>query len=418
MKKLDCKKPKLCEPAPTPKPDPCSPAFDVCVGDRTLKWDGFCLTLDRTRNTPDGTYTSVTVVDGCIVGYGYADEPTYTPPYCSPNPAHCQEQEQGQGQGSSTVNYTISPNADNSLVRSASGLFARTFVQGAGNIAVRGKGTSSNPYEVSFTGSTDQTTVVGENGIIHRERGTVTYVGLSPTGVQKGMYNGFSINEYGQIIGFSDAVARDQSAVKAGAGLVSTDDGGQTVISHEEYELPTATVLGSFAVGLNKTGHITQLERLATVTAGTYSIGAYKVAINEYGTITNVVQDENVPDGEGTFSTSDNKIVSYDTTGRITSVNAITSAATTTAPRPIRDMYRFSVSGTQVKKEVYGNDVSVVNATDKSFDVQLPPYVVNVLQVQVSGAISHTLNGNILTITHTGAVINPAEKHLTLTLRA
>lgn len=413
MSKLDCKKPEPCQPTPTPKPEPCSPAFSLCVGDRTLKWDGFCPTIERTRNTPDGTYTSVTVVDGCIVGYGYADVATYTPPYCNPNPAHCQ----GQGQGA-TATYTVSPNSDNSLVNSASGLFARTFIQGSGSIAVSGKGTVQNPYVISFNGNSEKTTIVGEAGITHRESEGVTYVGLSPVGVAKGVYNGFSINEYGQITGFSDAVARDSSTVKAGAGLVATDDGGITTIAHEEHDIPVATVFGGFAVGLNKSGHIVQMERIATITAGTYTVGAYKMAINEFGSITNMVQDRGVPDGAGAFTTGDNKLVSYDTAGRITDVTSLDNTPNAVAPQPIRDMYRFSVLGTQVKKEVYGNDVSVMNITDKSFDVQLPSYVVSVLQVQVNGAISHSLSDNILTITHTGAVINPAEKYLTLTLRA
>ena len=411
MADLECKKPKLCEPEPAPALVPCSPAFDLCVGDRTLHWDGFCPTVERPRHTPDGTYTSVTVVDGCIVGYGYAEEATYTPPYCNPNPAHC------QGQGTTTT-YTVSPNSDNSLVESSSGLFARTFVQGKGNIAVSGKGTVQNPYVISFSGSSEKTTVVGEAGITYRESGGVTYVGLSPVGITKGMYNGFSINEYGQIIGFSDAVSRDSSSVKAGAGLTATDDGSITTIAHEEHDIPVATVFGGFVVGLNKSGHIVGMERIATVTAGTYTVGAYKMSINEFGSITNVVQDEEVPDGAGTFTTSDNKLVSYDTTGRITDVTSLGNTPNVTAPQPIRDMYRFSVLGTQVGKEAYGNDISVLNITDKSFDVQLPSYVVSVLQVRVNGAISHSLNGNILTITHTGAVINPAEKYLTLTLRA
>lgn len=413
MSKLNCKKPKPCEPLPTPKPKPCSPAFNLCVGDHTLQWDGFCPTVERTRHTPDGTYTSVTVVDGCIVGYGYADEATYTPPYCNPNPTSCQ-----QGAVTTNATYTISPNNDNSIVQSASGLFARTFVQGKGNIAVSGKGTVQNPYVVSFNGNSEKTVVVGESGITHHDSGGVTYVGLSPVGITKGMYNGFSINEYGQIIGFSAAVARDQSSVKAGAGLTAIDDGSITTIAHEEHDIPVATVFGGFAVGLNKSGHIVQMERIATVTAGTYTVGAYKMSINEFGSITNVVQDEEVPNGAGTFTTSDNKLVSYDTAGRITDVTSLGNTPNATAPQSIRDMYRFTVLGTQVRKEAYGNDVSVLNITDKSFDVQLPSYVVSVLQVQVNGAVSHSLNGNILTITHTGAVINPAEKYLTLTLRA
>lgn len=414
MAKLNCKKPRPCEPAPTPKPEPCSPAFNLCVGDRTLQWDGFCPTVERTRHTPDGTYTSVTVVDGCIVGYGYADEATYTPPYCNPNPTHCQ----GQTTTGTAITYSISPSNDNSIVQSASGLFARTFIQGGNNITITGKGTVNNPYTIAFNVPDEKTTVVGEAGITHRFHGGVTYVGLSPVGITKGMYNGFSINEYGQIIGFSQAVARDQSAVKAGAGLIATDDGDITTLGHAEYDIATTAIFGGFAVALNKTGHIIDLDRVTTVNAGTYTIGAYQLAINEYGGITNITQDEAVPNGAGTFTTNDNKVVAYDTTGRITNVTSLGNTPSATAPQPIRDMYRFTVLGTQVKKEAYGNDVSVLNITDKSFDVQLPPYVVSVLQAQVNGAISHSLNGNILTITHTGAVINPAEKYLTLTLRA
>lgn len=411
MSKLDCKKPKPCEPTPTQKPEPCSPAFDLCVGDRILKWDGFCPTVERTRHTPDGTYTSVTVIDGCIVGYGYADEATYTPPYCNPNPTHCQVQ-------GTTMTYMVSPNSDNSLVDSSSGLFARTFVQGKDNIVVSGKGTVSNPYTISFSGNSEKTTVSGEAGITHRESGGVTYVGLSPVGIKKGMYNGFSINEYGQIIGFSNSVSRDSSPVKAGAGLTATDDGSITTIAHEEHDIPVATVFGGFAVGLNKSGHIVEMERIANVTAGTYTIGAYNISINEFGSITNVVQDKEVPNSAGTFTTSDNKLVSYNISGRITDVTSLGNTPNATAPQPIRDMYRFTVNGTQVRKESYGNDVSVLNITDKSFDIQLPSYVVSVLQVQVNGAVSHSLNGNILTITHTGAVINSDEKYLTMTLRA
>lgn len=412
MSNLNCKKPKPCTPPEPTKPQPCSPAFDVCINDHTLKWDGFCLSLDRTRHTPDGTYTSVTVVNGCIVGYGYANEPTYTPPYCNPNPASC------QGQPTAT-DHTISPNRDNSLVQSSSGLFARTFIQGHGNIKVSGTGTVANPYTISFTGTAGSTTVVAEAGLTHREGDGVVYLGMAKTGVNAGIYNGFSINEYGQIIGFSDTIVNGEISVGAGAGLVAFKKDEQTIIAHEEREVAGAYVFGGYSVGVDSTGHITALERITNLTAGTYSIGAYKIALNEYGGIQSITQGD-VPDSAGTFNTSDGKIISYDETGRITDVNAIGSTPTATAPQAIRDMYRFTVTTTQVKKEAYGTDTSITNITDKSFDVQLPSYVVSTLQVQVNGALSHTLNGNILTITHTGmvTVIHPDAKIITLTLRA
>ena len=79
MANLECKKPKPCQPIEKPKeiyPPPTEP-FEQCVGDYTWKWDGTRLTRKRTRTTPDGTYTSLSLVDGCVVGYDYANEATY-----------------------------------------------------------------------------------------------------------------------------------------------------------------------------------------------------------------------------------------------------------------------------------------------------------------------------------------------------
>ena len=90
---LDCKKPKLCVPNPPVKEiyPPPTPPFEQCVGDYVWTWDGTRLTRDRVRTTPDGTYTAVTLINGCPVGYGYDTEAIYTPPYCNPNPADCQQ---------------------------------------------------------------------------------------------------------------------------------------------------------------------------------------------------------------------------------------------------------------------------------------------------------------------------------------
>lgn len=414
MANLECKKPKPCQPIEKPKeiyPPPTEP-FEQCVGDYTLKWDGTRLTRKRTRTTPDGTYTSLSLVDGCVVGYDYANEPTYTPPYCNPNPTPCQ-----QG-GATSASYTISPHRDNSLVESSQGLFARTFVRGEGAISVNGTGTNTNPYIISLTGNTNDVTITGEKGIDVRESGGVTYVGLATTGVTKGIYNGFSINEYGQITGFSDSISQGDGNVKAGAGLTATDDGDITTIAHPEHDIETTAVFGAYAVVLNKSGHIIDADRLATVTAGTYALGAFNVAINEYGGIVTITQDEEVPDGAGTFTTLDNKVISYNASGRITEVSDISNAPTANAPRPIRDMYKFTVQGKQVKKEIYGNEVNVFNLTDTTFDIQLPTYVVSTLQVQVSGAVSHSLKGNVLTITHTGGVVVSGDKVITVVLRA
>lgn len=415
---LNCKKPTPCRQEHQPVTicaEP-TPPFEQCVGDYVLIWDGKRLSRKRVKNTPDGTYSSISIIDGCPVAYDYQQVPVYTPPYCSPNPTSCQSTQSG----SDTIGYSISPNRDNSLVQSVSGLFARTFIKTSDNsvISITGTGTSKNPYFINFTGQTSNIQVVGESGITHRDSNGITYIGLSPSGVNKGMYNGFYVNEYGQITGVSDSLARDESSIKSGAGLTVTDDGQTTTIAHSEYEIDTEVVFGGFAAVLNKSGHIIGLERIATVMAGTYSIGAYNISINEYGGITNVSQNDNVPDSSGTFTTRDNKVISYDETGRITDVTDYGNNTNSAAPQPIRDMHRFTVQSSSVKKESYGGNISISNVTNTSFDIQLPDYVSSILQVQVNGALSHNLNGNILTITHTGGVIDTSDKIITVVLRA
>lgn len=414
MANLNCKKPKPCQPIEKPKeiyPSPTAP-FEQCVGDYKWTWDGTRLTRTRTRTTPDGTYTSLSLVDGCVVAYNYANEPTYTPPYCNPNPTPCQ-------QGGTSTDVTISNHRDNTLVMSTSGLFARTYLSGGNNVQVSGTGTQNNPYVVAFDGATPDVTVVGENNVETRTSNGVTYVGLSRVGT-KGVYGGFTVNEYGQITAVSDILQSDDGTVKAGAGLVASQEGDFTIIGHTEADIPTTAIFGGMAVKLNKSGHITELERLTTITAGTYKIGAYNIAINEYGGVQQITQSDDVPEQGGAFTTKDNKLVRYDETGRITDIDDLTEAVATDVPLPIRDMFRLTISrttSTNVEKEAYGNDTTLTNITDTSFSMQMPSYVTSVLQVSVNGAVSHTLQGNQLRVVFSNGVITNYNRVVTITLR-
>lgn len=405
MSDLKCKKPKPCVQPPAPEPVPCSPAFNLCVGDRTLVWDGFCPTVERTRNTPDGTYTSVTVVDGCIVSYGYAEEATYTPPYCNPNPAHCQE----GGTGTST-DVKISPNPDNTLAYTASGLMARTYIQGGKGVTVSGTGTVNSPYTITLSATPNtggSVAVVGRNGI--RSETTpngVSYIGLEPTGVKTGVYDvtdQFSVDEYGRI---KSVEPRSDPLVSAGTGLTANNQGDSVQISHPTFDLDGDMVLGGFSVTVNNSGHIIDTERLITLNAGTYHIGAYNVTLNEYGSVSNIVQRGDVMPSSGTFRTLDGKIVSYDVTGRLTGIadGQSNSAVTPTAvPMPLRDLFKVTPADSAVgvvQRDAYGTDTQMV-MRGKDVVITLPSYVIQRNQIEINGARGWELNVLQSTVTVT-----------------
>lgn len=402
MSDLECKKPRPCEPAPAPAPVPCSEPFDLCVGDRTLKWDGFCLTLDRPRRTPDGTYTSVTVVDGCIVGYGYAGEATYTPPYCNPNPSHCQET--GAAGGSSVPTVRVMPSPDNALTMTSGGLFARTYVQGGRGVVVGGQGTLTSPYTVSVdnTGNgASVAAVVGRNGLVSETTSNgVAYVGLERSGVRKGVYDisdQFTVDEFGRI---TSVTTRTEAIVVAGEGLEARKDGDSIQIGHPTFNLSSPLVVGGYTLAVTNTGHIVGANRTITLEEGIYNLGAYHVQVNKYGSVISIKQRTDVMPEEGEFRTVDNKVLRYDVTGRLVGVEEVSGEVDYSA-RPLRDMYKIvpylDEHNPPRKEAIFGTDVQVTGSEGVT-RITLPSYVTNRGQITVNHARSWEFVEGVLTV--------------------
>lgn len=390
MGSLKCKKPKLCEPKPEPKQTPCPHKLNLCVGDRTLTWDGVCLTVERTRNTPDGTYTSITVVDGCVVGFGYADEATYTPPFCNPNPVSCKN----TGANNTTA-ITLSSKADNLLTKAPDGLYSHTHIQGGKGIAISGVGTLAQPYVISSTQSnTGASAIVGRDGLTaETSTNGVTYISLEKTGVKQGVYDvtdRFTVDGFGRI---TSVEPRTEPIVAAGTGLQATSEGDSVTIAHPTVDIDETMVLGAYTVKLNNSGHITETKQAIAITEGVYNIGAYNIGVNEFGSITSIAQRSDVMPSDGTFTTVDGKKLSYDVTGRLVAVEPIGDTASTPALLPLRDMYKFNFAttgntGAGYTIDTYGTPISPNISGKRTMTIPLPAYISEQTQVQVNGASS------------------------------
>lgn len=303
---MDCKKPKPCSQPPKQQCcDPATPEFSLCIGDYALTWAGKRATVERTRQTPDGTYTSVTVQNGCIVAYGTAPIASYTPPYCAPAPDSC---------GGVNATAPISPQAGNTLSSNAGGLYAHTYIQGQTGIVVTGSGTATDPFVI--TGQILQSgSLVGRNGVaVNKSDEGNHYVGLTATGVTAGQYGRFTVDEYGRITGIEN---NREGGVKVGDGLEARADGDDVLIAHPKQNFADNPQFGGWTAVFNTTGHLTDLTRAINIEAGTYRFGLYEVTVNGFGSITNIRQSHTEISEAGSFQTADGKTVHYDETGRI-----------------------------------------------------------------------------------------------------
>ena len=407
MSNFDCKKPQPCpKPDPTPTPPKPTPAFSVCIADYTLHWDGTHATLERTRLTTNGTYGSITIQDGCVVGYGECEVPTYTPPYCNPNPAPCNEGGSGGGTGTTA---TVSPRAGNQLTSDNYGLYAKAYVQGGTGVTVTGQGTQTSPYIISMAegtgGGTTGGKIVGQGPISVEERNGVYFISMPRADLTAGKYGPFNVNEYGVITGIDDTVdmltsdningSNDVQITKVADGI--TIDLAPTQLAANSYRF------GGYDVAISDGGRITNATQVARTEAGTYKFGAYNVTLDQFGGITGIVQSTEVPQSAGSFTTSDGSKVFYDDTGRIIRIEAGDS----TGKGPIMDIYIIHtwgkddgvMAGTTI--ESMGTPL-VVKAGSNSFagsmQFELPSYITAIDQIKVYQYNTELAHGSVYTV--------------------
>lgn len=405
--KDNCKLPQPCVPEEVTPPKEPTPAFDLCVGDYSLHWDGTHLTHSRKMVTPDGTYGSITLQDGCVVAYGDCEIPTYTPPYCNPNPLPC-----GEGNGTGGGTATVSPTAGNHLKQDQFGLFVKTYLSGGTGITISGDGTHQRPYVVALQGNADgnsgtDATIVGSGAIDAVTRNGVTYISLKSNGVTAGKYGPLTVNEHGVITAVDEAdifltsktlqVSREltlQGVDTAQLGLADSEAAG----THR---------FGGYDVTVSQGGRVIQVTRVSDIAGGNYKIGAYTITLDNYGGITGIEQDE-APAEAGEFKTLDGRTVKYDETGRITSVEGVQKDVT--AKGPITDVWvlNHSTGGGTVDGEfqgtpnkslhsLWGNSVDALenNNDPHTARIRLPAYITRAEQVELHRNGSRVMEENL-----------------------
>ena len=180
-----------CKPCKTEIPKKPKKPFQICVGNHSLIWDGSCASIvKRKYQIPNGTYTSVTFEDGCIVGVGQAPIPQYTPQACCDGETveqvgGTQDLTRAKGvnnlvtitngaisvepmwdangnikvEGNGTLDkpwkpsVRISSKTGNTLKMETDGLFANLFFKTTDTVTVTGKGTSLEPYQLDVKGA-------------------------------------------------------------------------------------------------------------------------------------------------------------------------------------------------------------------------------------------------------------------------
>lgn len=126
---------------------PVPPAYTPvtwCSGNSSFTFDGTkVIKTPYSIPVPDGVYTKVTIIDGCIVEAGLADVPSYTPLGCCDAP--------GGGTSPDVGEVDLSNVACNLLQNYPDGLYAGLNVVGSNGITVAGCGTPSSPLTLSFS---------------------------------------------------------------------------------------------------------------------------------------------------------------------------------------------------------------------------------------------------------------------------
>lgn len=243
--------------------------FSLCVGNKSLHYDGNCLFVtDRKYKIPDGTYTSITLKDGCIVGVDKAPLPIYTPQACCDGAAPVTEVR--------SEPLTVAEGAGNLAVIEGNKLTVDPVWKTTKSVNVSGVGTSANPWKAEVVlanqynrivateqglkvelefGSSDTVKLAGSGTVADPYKFTVDKLQATLPEVNKAevLGNGFTITKTGLFKTTNPDLELITNLQFSTPALTATNAGVATVISLHEDELVTAIIASPTALQKLKT---------------------------------------------------------------------------------------------------------------------------------------------------------------------
>lgn len=266
-------------------------AFEVCLGaGRVLTFNGRCFSVQGSSSIPDGWYSEVQIVNGCIVAAKERDVPTYTPPPCAPAPGACGDNSTGV-----PTLPPLSPDICNLITNTGGELLAALQVQAGEGVTISGCGTQTSPLIISAETSDTAIYINSSTPSVLRVTGSGTLadayqIGLVTSPLAAGQYGAYTVDMYGRIVGY-DATANDGiQAVSPGRGVdVQTISSGVVQISTTDTGVQEGTYLtGGYETSVAADGRITGYRQAIEIAAGAYQLGDYTVTLNSQGSVTSI----------------------------------------------------------------------------------------------------------------------------------
>jgi hypothetical protein len=358
------------------------PDWDACMpfGGRLYSRDG-CVQFEASATAPaDGVYDRVTVQDGCIVGVSGKEVASYQPRPCTETPCDC-----GSGSGSGSE-ASISDDSGNLITEDLDGsLLAKLYATGAGGITVSGNGTQSSPLRIQAAAQTARGYVqAGNDGISVSGSGTqsspYSVSHKAGTGPANQTIAGMRFDEYGHLKSYTAPTgAGTVNGVVGRNGIEATTDTSSGVVTLDLQETVQSVKgtyrLGGYDVDVDKYGRFQQIDREVSIAAGSRYFGAYLVALDALGNITDV-----------TDTTQDRTVVYHKASKRFTG-----SSASITFTTALVGSFRVSLraaSVTSASVSIDGTAVTTDHGTDWAEALSGARYALGQHTVSVSGTFS------------------------------
>lgn len=238
------------------------PAHEIC--------EPICPKID----IENGTYGSVTIVDGCIVDAQECHLPVYTPPVCCGGDSG--------GDGGTVTELNLLPDSCNLLNKTGGEYYVKPVFTNTSTVSWSGCGTSASPFSATVSAS-QSVTISGGACINAQYAGGQWNISHQDGALAAGTYDGITLDACGHVTEI-DIDDPQELAPKGGSSI--------TIVGNEISIAPSPA-------------------------QGVYQLGGTTITVDAEGRVTNI---SNTPIAAGSFTTVDGKTVTYDTTGVITSV--------------------------------------------------------------------------------------------------